>query len=155
MAITAAALNGFLGKNISQVCGNGYANPSDNHCAHFVSHALNYQFGYNCLIAGSGKTPGANLRVQELFSRCPVVGKWAVRPASLTTCLVFVTAASNVHLDARTMDNVPQKHIGIFLNGPIWHYSNAQHQVVTQLPELFVHHYHGPDIELFYGQFPI
>jgi hypothetical protein len=154
MPISASDLNAWLGKSIGGICGNSYANPNDNHCAHFVSHAMKYEFGYNCKVAGSGKAPGANIRVQELFARCPAVGAWTGRPASLNPCLVFVTSAHNVHLGTKIMNNVPQKHIGIFLNGTIWHYSNAHHKVVTQLPEEFVHHYHGPDIALFYGQFP-
>jgi hypothetical protein len=150
--VTASDLNKFLGKNIEVMCGNGYVNPHDNHCAHFVSHALGYDFGYTCRTAGTGNGPGADLRVQELFSRCPSVGRWASKPTPLTTCLVFVTAASHVNLATKTMSNVPKKHIGIFINGMIWHYSNSHHKVVTQQPGEFVHHYPGIDIALFYGQ---
>jgi len=150
--ITAADLNKLLGKNISQICGNGYASPHDNHCAHFVCHTLDYSFGYNCKTATAGKSSGASLRVHELFARCPAVGLWADKPASLTPCLVFVTAKSHVNIATKTMSNVPKKHVGIFLNGTIWHYSNAQHKVITQQPTEFSHHYPGPGIELFYGQ---
>jgi len=151
--ITAADLNKYLGKNISDICGNKYAQPADNHCAHFVSHAMNYSFGYTCRAATTGGTsPGANLRVQEVFSRCPTVGRWADKSAALVTCLVFVTGATHVHVATKTMDNVPKKHIGIFINGTIWHYSNSHHKVVTQVPGEFIKHYPGPGIELFYGQ---
>ena len=50
------------------------------------------------------------------------------------------------------MDNVPKKHIGIFINGTIWHYSNSQHKVVTQTPAEFIKHYPGQGFALFYGQ---
>jgi hypothetical protein len=150
--LTAAELNTLLGKNISQICSNGYVNPHDNHCAHFVCHTLGYGFGYTCQAATAGKAPGANLRVHELFARCPGVGRWADKPAQLTTCLVFVTAANHVNVPLKTMANVPKKHVGIFINGTIWHYSNAHHKVVTEQPAQFSHHYPGPGIELFYGQ---
>jgi hypothetical protein len=150
--ITAADLNKFLGKNITAICTNGYTKPEDNHCAHFVSHALDYGFGYTCRAAVNGKGPAANLRVHEVFARCPAVGRWDDKPADLKTCLAFVTAKSNVQVANKMIANVPKKHIGIFIDGTIWHYSNANHKVMTQNPEDFSHHYAGADIELFYGQ---
>lgn len=151
--ITAAELNGYLGKNISAICTNNYVQPNENHCAHFVSHALNYSFGYTCKSAVAGSSHvGANLRVHEVFSHCLTVGRWGNKPAVLTSCLVFVTDASNVHLATKTLDNVPRKHIGIFISGTIWHYSNSQHKVITQAPSEFIKHYPGPGIALFFGQ---
>jgi len=41
-------LNSYVGKNISEICLNGYANNNDNHCAHFVSHILNLHFSLTC-----------------------------------------------------------------------------------------------------------
>ena len=150
--ITAAELNKFVGKNITGICTNGYTNAADNHCAHFVSHALEYTFGYTCRAAGTGKGPAANLRVHELFGRCPSVGRWDDKPDDLKTCLAFVTARTNVQVPNKLMANVPKKHVGIFIDGTIWHYSNSHHKVMTQNPEDFSHHYPGPDIELFFGQ---
>jgi hypothetical protein len=154
MPLTRADLDALVGEDISQICGNGYAAPNDNHCAHFVSHVAGYGFGATCRTMKVGTQPGASIRVQELFAHCPTVGRWVDRPGSLLSCLVFVTAASNVHIKKHQMDNVPRKHVGIFLSGTIWHYSNSQHQVVTQTPEQFIHHYPGSDIALFYGSFP-
>jgi hypothetical protein len=51
--VTALDLNKFLGKNIDAICGNDYVDPHDNHCAHFVSHALGYDFGYPCRTTGT------------------------------------------------------------------------------------------------------
>ena len=147
------ARRGYHETNISDICDNNYIQAADNHCAHFVSHAMSYSFGYTCKAAVAGAThQGANLRVHEVFSRCLNVGRWADRPAALTSCLVFVTLASNVHVTTKTMDNVPKKHIGIFINGTIWHYSNSHHKVVTQVPTEFIKHYPGPGFALFYGQ---
>src|SRR4051794_1141081 len=114
--ITPQQLNGFLGKPIGQICENGYANDADNHCAHFVSHAMAYQFGATCLMMSHGKKPGGNIRVHELFSRCASVGAWDARPPALTSCLVFITRASNVNLGTKVMTNVPRKHVGIFVS---------------------------------------
>jgi hypothetical protein len=52
------------------------------------------------------------------------------------------------------MANVPKKHVGIYRDGTIWHYSNSKRRVVTQTPQEFSHHYSGKDIALFYGTFP-
>lgn len=149
--ITQQQLDGYLGKAIGQICPNGYTSAADNHCAHFVSHVLKYEFGVTCRMMGSGKVTGANLRVQEVFPRCPSVGVWALRPTSIKTCLVFITRASNVNLTNKVMANVPRKHVGIYLAGSIWHYSNARDCVVRQTPAQFALHYSAPDNAMFYG----
>ena len=151
---TQLVLNNFLGKPIGQICLNGYANDADNHCAHFVSHAMGYQFGVTCLTMSRGTSPGANIRVQELFPRCPTVGTWGSRPPTLTSCLVFITRATNVDVANKVMNNVPRKHVGIYVSGLIYHYSNSQHRVVQQTPEQFSHHYSAPDNAMFYGSMP-
>jgi len=152
--ITGAQLLAYLGKNISEICKLGYDNPHDNHCAHFVCHALGYQFGFTCREMKNGNGTPANVRVQEVFSHCPTVGSWASRPAGLSTCLVFITKASNVNLANKVMHNVPRKHVGIFSHGTIYHYSNSQHRVVQQTPSQFATHYSPPHNEMFYGSLP-
>ena len=147
-------LSTYLDKTIADICPNGYANDADNHGAHFVSHAMGYGFGATCLTMRHGKGFGANIRVQEIFTRCPIVGAWAPRPVTMTTCLVFITNASNVNVAAKVMSSVPQKHVGIYISGLIYHYSNSQHQVVQQTPEQFSHHYAAPDNAMFYGSLP-
>jgi len=152
--ITQLQLNGYLGKSIGQVCQNGYANNADNHCAHFVSHVLGYRFGVTCQIMSHGKFPGVTLRVHDIFPKCRSVGVWSLRPASLPTCLVFITAVSHVNLATKVMSNVPRKHIGIFFNGFVWHYSNRQRKVVKETPAQFALHYPPPDNAMFYGSMP-
>ena len=152
--ITPHQLNDYLGQPIGRICRNGYANDADNHCAHFVSHAMDYRFGVTCLTMRRGQSPGANIRVHELFSRCPSVGPWASRPTTLTSGLVFITRADNVNISAREMANVPRKHVGIYISGVIWHYSNSRREVVQQTPEQFSHHYPSPDNAMFYGTLP-
>ncbi|HWT45054.1 MAG TPA: hypothetical protein VN085_03770 [Vicinamibacterales bacterium] len=152
--ITQQQLDGYLGKSIAQICQNGYTNPHDNHCAHFVSHVLGCHFGVTCQMMGKANAPAATLRVQELFQRCHSVGAWSLRPSSLKACLVFITRASNVNLANRSMVNVPRKHVGIYVDGSIWHYSNAQQKVVRQLPAQFAQHYPAPDNRMFFGTLP-
>lgn len=149
--ITQHQLDGYVGKSIGEICQSGYTSSADNHCAHFVAHALGYHFGVTCQIMGNGKGPGASLRVQEIFPKCPSVGVWSLRPASVQACLVFILRASNVNLAGKLMANVPRKHVGIFMGGFIWHYSNSQGKVVKQTPSQFARHYPSPDNSMFYG----
>ena len=147
-------LSTSLDKTIADICPNGYANAADNHGAHFVSHAMGYGFGATCLTLRRGHGFGASIRVQEIFPRCPTVGTWAARPVTMTTCLVFITNASNVDVATKVMSSAPQKHVGIHISGLIYHYSNSQHRVVQQTPEQFSHHYAAPDNAMFYGSLP-
>lgn len=146
-------LEGLLGTHISGICPRGYASNADNHCAHFVSHVLGYRFNTTC--GTMSRTPGteASIRVHEVFARCSSAGTWATRPVTMFWGLVFITRASNVNVNARTMVNVPRKHIGIFLGvvPSIWHYSNSQRKVVRQTPEQFSNHYPSPDNAMFWG----
>src|SRR5262245_50391084 len=123
-------LNTYLGRPIREICRNGYANEADNHGAHFVSHAMGYGFGTTCLTLRRGHAFGASIRVHEIFPRCLAVGRWAKRPASMTSCLVFITKASNVDVKNKTMKSALRKHVGIFLSGRIYHYSDIQHRVI-------------------------
>ena len=139
-------LNGYLGKHINDICIFKFV--ADNHCAHFVSHVLTLEFGVKCA------SKGRNIRVQEIFAQCPQVGTFDDHDVK-RPCLVFVTAAGNVHLKKTLMDNVPKKHIGICLDGTIWHYSNSQQKVITQTPEEFTKHYPNQTNALFFGTLPV
>ncbi len=152
--ITPQQLNAYLGKSIGDICQNGFTNNAENHCAHFVSHVLDYKFGVTCKMMGNGKGPAANLRVQEIFPKCPTVGVWSLRPSPLRICLVFITKASNVNLASKVMANVPRKHIGVYSDGYIYHYSNRRDLVVKETPTQFALHYAAPDNAMFYGVLP-
>lgn len=154
---TVAQLNGLLGKNINEICLCELHGANLNHCAHFVSHVMGYKFGYTCFNqTGKGDRENrGNIRVQEIFPQCPTVGKWDDKPATITKGLAFITDKDNVNIADKTMVNVPRKHIGIFIENTIWHYSNSRDQVVSQTSEQFSHHYSGADITIFYGEFPL
>jgi hypothetical protein len=148
-------LTEFDGKDIKNICGNGYDSPSDNHCAHFVCHALDLDFGYTCKKAKGGSGNAANLRVHELFAQCPKVGKWADRPPGIV--LAFVTAAGNVKLATKTMSNVPNKHVGIFVDPFIWNYHNKLDKVSKETVTAFESRFktaYGNSATLFFGCLP-
>ncbi|HEX2592233.1 MAG TPA: hypothetical protein VHL34_12095 [Rhizomicrobium sp.] len=149
-------LDGFLGKNISDICGNNFHDPGSNHCAHFVSHAMGFTFSYNCKEFAGGSRAPANIRVHELFAQCPRVGLWA--NADLTKSqLIFVTRKDVVDLPSHIMQNIPQKHVGVYNDGWVYNYSNTEHRVVKlSVPDFlarFQAAYSG-DQGLFFGDFP-
>ena len=76
-------LQGYLGQHIRDICPIGYANDSDNHCAHFVSHVLGYQFGATCRTMKRGQGTPGSIRVHEVFARCVDVGRWDELPVPL------------------------------------------------------------------------
>ena len=166
MLSTPPSLEGFLGKNISQICAFGIGkDDSKNHCAHFVSHMMGYEFGETCknqnIIEKQKAGEGATIRVDRLFNACSEVGAWASRPPHLGSCLIFVTISSNVSAFGagyRIHDN-PKKHVGIFLNGHVWHYGNTNDAVLSDTEKLFVQKFTrayktaGQTVEFYYGSF--
>jgi hypothetical protein len=153
--ISTPQLDSWLNKNMADICLNGYSKASDNHCAHFVSHVLSLNFGYTCQRHTGKQHPGANLRVQEIFARCPSVQE-------ITSCdptfkgIVFVSGSGNfvTRGGKTTLNNVPKKHVGLLLAGSVWHYSNRQHKVVKQPMSDFLLHYPGQQNSLWLGTFP-
>lgn len=157
MTISSSTLETFEGKAISEICGIGYTASDLNHCAHFVSHALNITIGVTCRMMKSGapkEVSAATIRVHELFSKCPKVGLWDDEPDTLEACLIFVTKASGVDVKAKTMANIPKKHVGIAIGKQVWHYSNSKDKVVKVPVETFRKHYFGDGYELYYGDIP-
>ena len=156
MAACNVDLKQYLGNHINKICSNGYHNNHDNHCAHFVSHVLGFKFGFKCRnMTGKGDmSSAANIRVHEVFAKCPQVGEWNNKPVSMKFCLAFVTSAANVNVKTKMMINHPKKHIGIYHNGKIYHYSNSRNKVVEQTPEAYSKHYSGNDITVYFGAMP-
>ncbi len=151
-------LASVLGKDIADLCPQGFDDSEANHCAHFVSHMGGYQFGFLCnSIAGSSRR-GMTVRVQELFPHCPEVGKFEDLPDTEDDVLVFITAPSNVNLARKTIENVPRKHIGILHGGQVFHYSNGEDKVVRQTPDAvrtrFRRTYADQTVDLFFGTLP-
>lgn len=146
----------LLGKTIADFCRNGFHDAAANHCAHFVSHVAGLTFSYHCRQFVGGTKEPANIRVHEIFAQCPKVGRWdeadQTRPQ-----LVFVTRKDVVDLATKTMQNIPQKHIGIYQDGHVYHYANGKDEVVRQTPADFLKTFqkaYAGDQGLFFGDFP-
>jgi hypothetical protein len=148
-------LSEAIDKTIADFCRNRLTGANENHCAHFVCHVLELDVGLDCKIHKDGSHPGACIRVQELFAECPQVGNWNNAPQGMK--IVFVTDKSNVNLTAHTMRNVPKKHVGIFSDCHVYHYSNTQDLVIRQTPDAFLARFqatYGGTQRLFFGTFP-
>lgn len=137
MATLSERLEGYLGKNIDKICDNRFHDPAANHCAHFTGHALGLTSSYNCVDYKGGSKPGSNIRVHETFGHCSKVGLWANADLAKTQ-LCFVIRKDMVNLATKVMQNIPQKHIGVFHEGWVYHYSNGRDQVVKQRPADFL-----------------
>ena len=152
--ITQHQLDSYVGKSIDGICPNGYTTNADHHSAHFLSHVLGYHFGVTCQMMSGARTTGPTIRVQDLLLRCRSAGVWSLRPASLSTCLVFITRAANVNLAAKSISQGPRRHVGIYMNGFIWHYSSTRQQVIKEVPSQFKLYYPSSDNAMFYGSLP-
>ena len=153
--LSITTLNGYVGKNISQICPNGYTANNLSHCAHFVAHALGIQENYLCTNQVHGPGPGASIRVEDIFNRwCPKVIDELSKPNSWSSGLIFIINPIYVRLSPRKMDNVGRKHMGIFVGGSVWHYSNTQDKVVrVSIDRMKKHYPSASDNGLFFGTF--
>ncbi len=160
------SLEAFLGKNISNICSFDLGkDDSKNHCAHFVSHMMDYEFGETCknqtALEKQKEGEGATIRVDRLFNACPENGRWADRPAHLMSCLIFVTISSNVSTYGAgyLMKDNKRKHVGIFINGQVWHYGNTNDAVLCDTEKMFAQKFTrayktaGQTVEFYYGRF--
>ncbi|MCW7538400.1 hypothetical protein OOT46_11170 [Aquabacterium sp. A7-Y] len=159
-------LNEVLGKHISHLCpfSLGQMN-GENHCAHFVSHMLGYEFAETCknlkFTDKKRSERGATIRVNSLFNAASHTGQWDDKPLHLSSCLLYVTLSSNITQAGHRimMGTQRQKHIGIFIDGRVWHYSNLSDKItVDPLPDFvrkFTHAYRtaGSTVQFFYGDF--
>ncbi len=149
-------LESIVGLPIENICKNKFHDHNENHCAHFVSHIIEFEKSYNCKQYKGGNNKGANIRVHEVFESCPLVGNIGDVPSG-TDYLVFVTEENNVDVPNKKMGNIPQKHIGIFSSGFIYHYSNTEEKVCkwtkTKFLDTFQKLYKGNQ-KLFFGLIP-
>lgn len=138
---------------------------TENHCAHFVSHVMEYDgFAETCknytLADKQAAGRGAAIRVNDIFNITPDFGRWADKPLYLTSCLIFATNSGNMEWGdcRRIMKNGKKKHIGIFIDGGVWHYSK-KNQVEKDPEILFIDKFTraymtaGQTVDFFYGRF--
>jgi len=147
-------LNTYLDRSIAQICPHGYDRAADNHCAHFVSHALQLGFGVTCAsMRGRAPIGGANLRVRELFQECSNTREILECPMT-GEGLIFVSDRVNFRGTPTQIADISRKHVGILLNGRVWHYSNTRHRVITQTVGEFLFHYPRQQNALWFGTLP-
>lgn len=154
-ALTAALLKDYEGYSMRDICPHGFDSTRENHCAHFVSHVLQLDFGATCtrLVGRRGAIGGANVRVQEVFGRCPATREVLECPTA-GIGLIFVSAKRNFRGKPTRLRNVPKKHIGIGIDGIIWHYSNTRNEVVRQPFSRFLFHFPRQENALWWGKPP-
>lgn len=156
-----------LNKGISDLCAFSIAkNRRENHCAHYVSHMMGYEFpGATCKNSTwadkQQDAKGATIRVNDLFGACAETGLLLNKPAGLLECLIFVTLDTNVTESGSKlkMSSHPRKHIGILSEGKVWNYSNSKDVVVSDTVAAFkrkftnAYHTTGSTVEFYYGKF--
>jgi len=159
MSVTKAELDALVGKSINDICTNHFSSEQENHCAHFVSHALNIKLATLCGdLKWATRRTGATVRCNELYNNLPQRGPWDQRPlAQSDGLLIFVISARDV-VD-NVMHPVPRKHVGIHFQGNIYNFSNGQHKVIVDssvdaFHKKFKQAYHSNDISLYYGIAP-
>ena len=150
VVIDQALLNSYEGKNISAICAQKYNDNGLNHCAHFVSHVLTLNFDYTCDKQVKGASNGANIRVQEVYAKCSAC--YPSKPKTFTCGLIFATTAT-AKPSAKYMPNIKNKHVGIYINGLVTHYSNTKDYVVVVSEAEFKSHY-GAKTNVYYADFP-
>jgi hypothetical protein len=151
-------LESCVGKSITDVCEHGFISPTENHCAHFVGHALGIKVGILCGdMKFKTRHQGASIRCDDLYNGLWQRGLWAERPAYIDPLLIFVI--SSRHMVKDRMSNFPQKHVGICLGGRVFNFSNSRHQVVVDdsvesFHAKFRQVYSGNDISLYFAVAP-
>ena len=104
---------------------------------------------------------GAAIRVDNIFNVAAEVGPWTDRPLGLSSCLIFATISGNMRKCGHvlSMDDHQKKHVGIFLDGIVWHYSNTRDGVAKDQEKVFItkfkHNYitAGQTVVFYYGRF--
>jgi hypothetical protein len=143
------------GQAITAICTTGFTNADMNHCAHFVSHALDLTIGTLCGSMGwATRGQGATIRVNEVFNYCTNRGAWDARDGTWNACLIFVTVNGNVTGDPPIMGDHPRKHIGLHMGGEVWHYSNGQDRVIRESVAEFQARFrsaYGANISFYHG----
>ncbi len=138
-------LEEFIGLSIEDICPFGYGEVGDkqNHCAHFVGHALRYTSGLGTACSHLlSKKPdvhsvlynqvGVLVRVNELYARVSKKTKLDTTAKELSapsSGLIFVTLTSNMQNKMQSMGDHPRKHVGVLKNGFVYHYGNTADKV--------------------------
>jgi hypothetical protein len=158
--VTLPELEGYIGKTTTDFCNTGFVDPLPSHCAHFVSHVLGIRVGELCgNLAKNNKNKtrgmGATIRVNELYNGLAFKGPWEQRPPGYNGLLIFVISPR--YMRNNFMQEVIQKHVGIYFAGNVFHYGNTQDKVACDSVEDFHKKFkrqYSKDVELYYGIAP-
>lgn len=168
--VATPGLDRYVGKSVEDFCEFHYGKIDDdeNHCAHFVCHAVGIQVGRTCESLLEWKQKSANIkagmlatakgytvRVNELYNSLTDKGDWAKKNAD--PCLIFATLPSNITSDRSTMGSQPRKHVGYFASGTVWHYGNTDDEVKKDPIDFFQQKFknnYGATVIFLYGSLP-
>ena len=157
--LSAGDLNSYLGMHMRDICLNQFDADNHNHCAHFVAHALRIGHGKTChrMVHSSRRImDGASILVSDLFDITPDLEELAVCPTT-GQGLIFVSAPTSfqqIGSNAYRIKTVKKRHVGIYIGGTTWHYSNARRKVVSQTTSTFLDHYSSQTNALWIGGLP-
>ncbi len=162
-------LDDAVGKRIDEFCQSALANNHKaNHCAHFVSHMLDYDLPntascktMNLADKKNNAVVGASIRVNEIYNLILKTRKSPIS-ASNSACyapgLVFVTQKRNIKINGKMGSGV--KHIGIFLNQWVYHYGNRGDKIKKERLGSFIRTFtrsspyrNHPPVLFFHGDF--
>ncbi|WP_330703036.1 hypothetical protein [Novosphingobium resinovorum] len=140
-------LAAFEGKGAADFCNTGLTTADQNHCAHFVCHALGFDKATPLCgdMKWATRKTGVTMRVDGLFNYCTVTGVFddpKTVPTDMvgkTAFLVVATLSSNMSETGGTLflGSSPKKHVGIYVDGSVWNFSNGRHKVVKDTVEKF------------------
>lgn len=150
VAINSATLKGLVGKGLADFCGLfGDIGDDHNHCAHFVSHVLQFKVPGAALCSNVGGTSykyedrakGFCVRVNEVFNALKKRAMFSEKETSGNYIVVATIADNITDKNEVTIGRMTRKHIGFACDGMIYHFSNTQDKVVEQSFAQFSSHY--------------
>jgi len=100
--------------------------------------------------------PGGSILVDDLFEITPNVHEMQSCPLT-GLGLIYISAPGNFVPNGHQgykIRQVKKRHVGIFLNGNVWHYSNLDHKVIKQYIPEFIRHFKRNTDALWIGDLP-
>lgn len=153
-------LESYRHKHISEICLNQFDGNHHNHCAHLVGHILQLSHGKTChrMVHRSHRVMGGgSILVSDLFDITPNARELLSSPTT-GQGLIYVSAPGNfeqIGSNTYRMKTVRKRHVGMLLNGMVWHYKNSQNRVISQPVSDFLRHYRRQQNALWVGDLPV
>ena len=157
--LTHSLLATYRHSHISDICLNQFDGNNRNHCAHFVGHVLQLSHGKTChrMVHRSHRVMGGgSILVSDLFDITPNVRELLSSPTT-GQGLIYVSAPGSfeqIGSDSYRIKTVRKRHVGMFLDGAVWHYKNSQNRVISQPIADFLNHYRRQTNALWVGDLP-